>query len=299
MTSLINRTRGLGLLGLALAGLLTLGGATGQAADPFVAGSRSSRALSAPPDVLARARDHGVALARALGLPVASAKATRVADVFDHRTYDEVTAVDAHGMDVALSRFDLDGSVAMALALGWHANAGRGLDGPAAAARAAAVARAAGLDPAGAARARESAGAGGWSVSWARVVDSVAVRGDGLRVALWPDGTFHALTRTERALAAPPDARLQPSAARAAAVAVVAGRLGSAAADLVAAGPDLAWIAPNDALGGPRLDAPGETLRLAWIVRFDAHGALADRLRAVEVWIDAGDGRLLGGDVAE
>ncbi len=56
------------------------------------------------------------------------------------------------------------------------------------------------------------------------------------------------------------------------------------------------WIAPNDSFGGRRLDAPAETLRLAWAVRFDATGALAERVRSVEVWLDAGDGSVLGGD---
>ena len=68
---------------------------------------------------------------------------------------------------------------------------------------------------------------------------------------------------------------------------------------LVARRPELAWIAGNDAFGGSRADAPSETLRLAWVVRFDASGPLTERVRSVEIWIDAGDGSLLGGDVVE
>jgi hypothetical protein len=125
------------------------------------------------------------------------------------------------------------------------------------------------------------------------------VRGDGVRIALWPDGTFHGLNRIERPLAAVP---AQPMAAGAARIAVerwAAERYGSAAADLRLATVERAWVAPNDAFDASRLDAPAETLRLAWVARFEAGGALADRLRQVEVWLDAGDGSLLGGDSVE
>jgi hypothetical protein len=60
-----------------------------------------------------------------------------------------------------------------------------------------------------------------------------------------------------------------------------------------------AWVAPNGAFDPSASDAPAETLRLAWIVGFDVAGALVERIRSIEVWIDAGDGTLLGGDVAE
>jgi hypothetical protein len=62
---------------------------------------------------------------------------------------------------------------------------------------------------------------------------------------------------------------------------------------------ELTWLAPNEAADGSRLDAPDGTLRLAWIARFSTSGPLAERVRAVEVWLDAGDGRVLGGDVIE
>jgi hypothetical protein len=71
------------------------------------------------------------------------------------------------------------------------------------------------------------------------------------------------------------------------------------AGDLAISSVECAWVAPNDAFAANGLDAPAETLRLAWLVRLDAHGALADRLRSVEVWLDAGDGSVLGGDVVE
>jgi hypothetical protein len=210
-----------------------------------------------------------------------------------------VTSLDAAGHEVAITHLELDGSVAMAVSLGWHPAGGRALDGPAAAARAVSLARAAGLVPSGRPDVRLSAGAGGWSISWPRLVDGVPVRGDGVRLALWPDGALHGLTRTERQLATAPPRVLDAEAARSAASALVRARFdGSSAAWRVAA-VERAWVAPNDTFGGTRLDAPAATLRLAWAVRFDAQGPLAERVRSVEIWVDAGDGHLLGGDLVE
>ena len=293
------RSRRLGPVILAVLGLAVLGAGGGQASDAFVAGGRSTRPLAAPADDLARAQARARAVATALGLPGIGQRVERRHDSFEHRTYDEVTSLDAAGREVAITRLDLDGSVAMAVALGWHAAGGSALDAPAAAGRAAALARAAGLSPAGHPVARASAGAGGWSISWQRIVDGVAVRGDGLRIALWPDGALHGLTRTERPLAAAPDRQITAGDARRIATELVRTIGGTSAGDLHVVAVERAWIAPNDTFGGPRLDAPAETLRLAWAVKLDATGPLADRVRSLEIWLDAGDGNPHGGDVVE
>jgi hypothetical protein len=299
MRSLPLTKRRLALAGLAITGLLSIGGSAGQAADPFVAGGRSTRPLPAAADDLARARTRGQTLAAALGLPGVSQRVQRLDDAFEHRTYDEVASIDAAGREVAITRLELDGSVAMAVSLGWHPAGGRALDGPAATIRATALARAAGLTPSGQASVRSSAGAGGWSISWPRISDGVAVRGDGLRIALWPDGALHGLTRTERPLAPAPARSMDADAAGSAATAVVTAHVGASADDLRLVALERVWVAPNDSFGGARLDAPAATLRLAWAVRYEAQGALAERLRSIEVWVDAGDGQLLGGDLIE
>ncbi|MEO5940239.1 MAG: hypothetical protein ABIQ76_05065, partial [Candidatus Limnocylindrales bacterium] len=248
---------------------------------------------------VARAEARGQALAAALGLYGVSYRVERLDDRFEHRIYDEVTSLDGGGREVAIARFELDGSVAMAVALGWHPAAGRTLDGPAAARRAETFVHAAGLSPAGRAVARPSAGGGGWSIAWPRVVAGATVRGDGLRVTLWPDGTFHGLTRTERPLAPTPGRQIRADEARQAAASLVAVGAGESAADLRVIAVERTWIAPNDLFATTRVDAPATTLRLAWAVRFDAVGSLAERVRSLEVWLDAGDGSLLGGDVIE
>jgi hypothetical protein len=60
---------------------------------------------------------------------------------------------------------------------------------------------------------------------------------------------------------------------------------------------ELAWMAPNDTFAPSRPDAPAATLRLSWVARVATTAALADSLRGLELYLDAGDGSLLGGDV--
>ena len=284
---------------LAILGLLVLGAGGGQAADPFVAGGRSTRPVPAAADQLDHAGAEGRALAVALGVPAVSQKAVRLDDQFEHRTYDEVTSYDAAGRQVGIARFDLDGSVAMAVSLGWHPSGGRPIDSAAATDRAAGFARAAGVAVLGKPSIRASAGAGGWSIDWPRVVGGVPVRGDGVRILLFPDGAFHGLTQSRRPLAAVPARSLTAAAARAAAGVAIGQRFGPLADDLRTTAVEQAWLAGNDQFGPSRLDAPSETVRLAWIIRLDSRGQLAERIRSVEIWIDATDGGVLGGDTVE
>lgn len=299
MLTTVLRSRRIALTGLVFAAFVAIGAGPGSAADPFVAGGRSTRPLAAPADHLARAEGRAKALTAALGIPGASHRAIRLDDKLEHRTYDEVTSFDGRGREVALSRFELDGTVAMAVALGWQPGTGRAVDAAGAARSAVAVARAAGLAVGGQPAARTSAGSGGWSVTWTRRVDGVPVRGDGVRILLWPDGSFHGLTRSDRPLAMAPSRSITAAEARAAAGTLAARLFGAANTEARIVAIERAWIAPNDTFEPAAPDAPAATLRLAWIVRFESHGALAERLRQAEVWIDVGNGNLLGGDVVE
>src|SRR5256885_1980146 len=78
-----------------------------------------------------------------------------------------------------------------------------------------------------------------------------------------------------------------------------AARYGLAAPGLRITTVERAWVAANDTFAADRADAPAETLRLAWVVTFETQGALADRLRSVELWLDGSDGAVLGSDVVE
>ena len=293
-------SRRLAVIALAGIGLVAFGVPAIHGADPFVAGGRSTRTVELPLSQSERAVSHGRSLAAALGLPGVSQRAERFDDRFEHRTYDEVTSFDAAGHEVAIARFGTDGSVAMALVLGWHPG-GRGspIARSAVEARGLGFVRAAGLDVRGQATVHASAGAGGWSIAWPRLVDGTPVRGDGTRVSIWADGSFHGLSRVERPLAAAPAHPIAAGAARKLAETWATGRFAGAAADLRVGTVERAWVAANDTFAPTGLDAPAETLRLAWVVRFEAVGALNARLRLVETWFDATDGTLLGGDVVE
>ena len=116
---------------------------------------------------------------------------------------------------------------------------------------------------------------------------------------LWPDGSFHGLAVSERPLAAAPGHRIAASRAERLALRTAAHRYGASANDLSVESTSLAWVAPNDAWSAAAPDAPGDTLRLAWVVTLRADGHLAERLRGLQVWLDAGDGSVVGGDVME
>jgi hypothetical protein len=298
----VNTTRTTRLLILNLAALTVLVAVAPntQGADPFVAGGRSSRPVAVSASETDRSSARGAALAKALGLPGVTHRAERLDDRFEHRVYDEVTSFDARGREVAISRFDADGRVVMAVGLGWRPGSGRTIAADVAARRASEVAAAAGLSAAGRPTTHRSAGAGGWAVTWPRVVDGVRVAGDGLRVLLWNDGSFHGLARQERPLAAAPARPIPEAAARATAEVAAGARFGQAgpgALRIVSA--ERAWVAPNDTWDPAGPDAPGAVLRLAWIIRFETSDELSERVRLAEFWIDAGDSSVIGGDLVE
>jgi hypothetical protein len=283
----------------AVTAIVGIGAPASQGADPFVAGGRSTRGVAVSASQAGEAVARGEALAAALGMPGVSRRSQRLDDRFEHRIYDEIVSFDERGRETAIARFDVDGEVVMAVVLGWRRPDPSPIGRDAAAVRAADFARAAGLTVNGEPLVRASAGAGGWTALWARMVDGIPVVGDGIRISVWSDGSFHGLDRTERPLAPAPANQLGADAAKAAAATLVGTRFGATADDLDLAAAERAWVAPNDTWDPARPDAPDPVLRLAWVVRFEARGPLAERVRFVEYWIDAGDGRLLGGDVVE
>ncbi|MDP9481686.1 MAG: hypothetical protein M3P84_00505, partial [Chloroflexota bacterium] len=237
---------------------------------------------------------------RVLGLPAATRRTVdRVVDRRGHRSFDEVTDLDGRGRPVAVLRYALDGRLLAATRLGWQPGTGRALPAGADAVRAAdRLARSLGMVPIGAPVA-DRRGANGWSVRWQRVLDGVPVPGDGLRVQLWPDGSFHGLASAEHPLAERPSTTIAASVAEEAVDRLLDRWIPAAnRGDARIVGASLAWVAPNDTFEPARPDAPAEIRRLAWVVTVRSSGTLAHSLRALEVSIDAGDGSLLGGDLA-
>ena len=183
-----------------------------------------------------------------LGLPAAARRsATRVVDRFGGRTYDEIAEYDARDRLLSIQRFDTDGRLLAAVRFGWRAAGMTALSGTDARERAGRLATSLGLEAAGTPRIVAAPSSAGWTVAWDRRVAGIPVPGDGLRIQLWPDGSVHGLTRSERTLAARPAVLLDEARARA----VVRGALdtwftGDARGQVAVTGIALAWVPPND-----------------------------------------------------
>jgi hypothetical protein len=288
---------------LAVAGVALLAGGPagpipGAAGDRYRAGEPAVDRRALPADDVATVRARGLAHARALGLPTGSrARATRVVDRFAGHALDEVVISDEAGERLAIVRMQPDGHLVAAVRLGWRARDGAAIDQGRASARAAAAARSAGLGV-GAQPAVARDVDGGWRATWGRSADGIAVLGDGASVTLFADGTLHAVAERRRPLAPEPAAILDREKVERLARERLATLLGDAdAAQATIVDLDLAWVAPNDTFDAAAPDAPDPVLRLAWVARARTHGALVERLRALELYLDAGDGALLGGDL--
>ena len=276
------------------------GGASAlDAANPFVAGGPVTERAPVAGDRAAVALARAAGVRARLGLPTpAASRVERVIDRFDGSAYDEVTESDATGRALGLHRFDARGRLVGAVAFGWQTAGGSRLPNAAAArARGNRLATDLGLDAAGTPDVQQAPDTSGWTLTWPRVVDGAPVIGDGVRVDLWPDGRMHAIVRTERPLAARPATTLDEAAARTRATATLATLFGSRSGQVGIATLGLGWVAPNSAFDPTGPDAPGATLRLAWIIEARTSGDLADGLRAVKLYLDAGTGSLIGGDV--
>ena len=267
----------------------------------FQAGERGSVEAPLPAGVATARVDAAARTGAILGLPGATRRsATRVVDRFAGRTYDEVMEYDARDRLVSLQRFDSDGRILAAVRFGWRGDGGPALAGTSAVRlRAERLANSLGLAPSGLPRITTPSDAG-WTVAWDRAVDGIPVPGDGLRIQLWADGSVHGLSRSERPLAVRPATTIDASRAWA----VVEAQLGAwfpgaLRADVAVGSAALAWVPPNDTFAPAGPDAPASVLRLAWVVRATTSGSLADTIRAVEVYVDAGSGVVIGGDVLE
>jgi hypothetical protein len=276
------------------------GALPGAAADPFVAGQRAVEQATMPAAAEAAALHRAERSSADLGLPTpARRSAARLADRFDQRVVDEVTEYDGRGRPSAIEQFDERGALLSVVRLGWQPGAGPGLtDHGQALGQARKVAVAVGLPADGAAQVRPAPNGSGFIVAWDRAVDGIPVPGDGLRVVLWPDGSLHNLSRSERTLAPRPAMLL----GRAAAHSAIDDRLdawfpGAPRRQVDVTSLELAWVAPNDMFVPDRPDAPSPILRLAWVGRATTRGALSASLRGLEIYLDAGDGSLLGGDI--
>lgn len=308
MRTPLSRARRAGLfapvaLAAAAAGIL-LGGPSGpvagEAADRFRAGEPATRREPLPAAAEAPVRARGLAHARALGIPPGTgSEAARIVDRFAGATYDEVVTVDSGGRRLGVLQMDGHGALVSAVRLGWQPVLGsrRQIDANGAVTAASRLAAAAGLPATGAPTVASGAD-DGWTVTWPRVVDGVPALGDGVRVTLFADGSFHAAASRTRELAtASPDRITRAEAAESAARKLVAVLGAGDAVNARIVDLRLGWVAANGAFDPAAPDAPDAVLRLAWVAEARTSGPLADTIVALELYLDAGDGRLIGGDV--
>ncbi len=275
------------------------GTSSGDAADRYVAGGPVTDRIPVAADQAATTLALAEAARSSLSLPeAASTRVERVVDRFSGTTYDEVTAIDRTGRAIHLERFDPSGRLIGAVAFGWDVGGAKPMTDVAAARdRGDKLAADLGLNPSGTPDVRPAADDAGWTLTWPRVVEGVPVMGDGVRIDLWPDGRMHAIVRTERPLAPRPVVTIGEASARGRASATLVKMFGTRSGQLRIASLGLGWVAPNNAFDPTAPDAPGATLRLAWVAEARATGGLADGLRAVRLYLDAGTGSLIGGDV--
>jgi hypothetical protein len=252
------------------------------------------------------ANSEAVVLARAgktrdaLGFPVGARHTIKhVRDGFQHAEYDEISEVDAAGRLTTVTQFDAQGQLRAAMRLDSGPRAGLSVTREAAirSAQRSAVAAGLAVDTPSATEADEADG--GWTISWARQQDGIRVRGDETRVHLWSDGRIQSLARVAHDLASPPDRRIGSDQARQVASATVdqwfAGRNSGHAIQSV----ELEWVGPNGAFDHATITDSPQPYRLAWVANVKPTGAAANYVWLMTLYVDAGDGSIIGGDVVE
>jgi hypothetical protein len=279
--------------------VIGLGLPTVAASDPFVAGQPATRRAPLI-DAGQAALGHARRVLDGLGLPVpVEAAAVRLVDRLESATYDEVTFRDTRGRPVLVLRIHPDGVLRDLTRLDAPGPAARPIERAAVGGRASAAARAAGLRPAGDPIISQDP-TSGWSAAWPRLEGGTPVLGDGTWVRLDTDGSVRSIASVRSSLAARPVSVLVEAEARRIAERHLDALVDpSVRADIRIAGARLAWVAPNDTFEPALPDAPAAARRLAWVFRAVPTGPLAERLRGLELDLDAGDGRLIGGDTLE
>ena len=270
-----------------------------SAAEPVNAGQGGLLATRLSGVAAAPAIARAVHTAGVLGLrPATGRTVTDVVDNLAGAAYQEVTDLDASGRLLAMQRFDPAGRLIGAVRFGWTGDGGAAIATETVArVRAQALIAGLGAAPAGTPRLVRDA-AGGWTASWTRTVAGIPVPGDGVRLQLWADGSFHGLSRSERSLAAAPAVTIDRATARRFLEERLDGWFsGPARSQVIVTATELAWVSPNETFAPLMPGLVVGTLRLAWVSKIATTGGLADSLRGLEVYVDGGDGSLLGGDV--
>jgi hypothetical protein len=248
------------------------------------------------PDVFNRA----VRARDALGFPVGAQRTGKhIRDSYRSTDYDEVEEADGAGRTLALTQFDPVGRLISAVRFDLPSASSPKVDRDAATKSAMRGISAAGVAAAGRYQADANPVLGGWDVHWDRSQDGFKVRGDETRVHVWPDGRIQSVAHVEHELAVAPGQRLGIDDAKK----VVTGQFdrwfAGRGSGYAVGQMSLEWVAPNAAFDATKLSASPAPYRLAWVVNVKPSGVAADYVSLVTLYVDAGDGTVLGGDVVE
>jgi hypothetical protein len=236
----------------------------------------------------------------ALGFPVGAQRTGKhVRDGFVNAEYDEVAELDTAGNVKAITQFDPIGRLRDAVRLDLPPVGGTRVTRDRAAITAQQAATAAGLSVGTPTSIDADPATGGWTARWARTAGGVPVRGDETRAQIWPDGRIQSMSRAEHSLAAAPLQRIGAGTARDIATANLDSWFAGRPSAYTVQNVELQWVGANAAFDPVKVDAPEAPYRLAWVTQVKPAGEAANFVWLMSLFIDAGDGTLIGGDFVE
>ena len=293
--------------------VLSLAASTGQlTAASFTGGGNDESAVSAAvaakkttetpiyaddkPEVFARAG----AARDSLGFPKGATRTGRhVHDGNQNTDYDEVDEVDAGGHPVALTQHDSKGRLVTAVRFDMPAGLSTKVNGDQAATAARTRLVQAGLTPVGQARVDENPAANGWDIHWDRSEAGYRVRGDETAAHVWQDGRVQSVAHVEHDLAAAPANPLVRAKAQDAVARQFDSWFAGRNSGYTVQAMNLEWVGPNATFDTAKLGAAPAPYRLAWVADVKPSGSAAEVVRLITLYVDAGDGTVIGGDVVE
>lgn len=248
------------------------------------------------PDLFARAGD----ARNALGFPVGATRTGRhVHDTVQGADYDEISEVDSAGRPIAITQFATSGNLTTAVRFDSPPSGLGSVTSDAATKAAQRAVAGAGVTVAGQARTEANQTLGGWDVHWTRARGAYAVRGDETRVHVWQDGRIQSVAHVEHALATEPAQLLVQADARGAVTRQCDAWFAGTGSKYSLQGMDLEWVGPNAAFDPGKVQAATAAYRLAWVANVRPSGPAADSVQLITLYVDAGSGAIIGGDVVE
>jgi hypothetical protein len=292
------RLPAIGVIGIVLAVTTASGGSAAASTAATDAFGLVTRPLTA--DHAAALLGRAGSVRDALGFPAGHGRsAGRVIDRARGSEYDAVEETAADGAVLAEYRFTPAGRLEHAVRLDTTGPADRRLSGPRASATARMALASLSLIPAGGEAVLVDAVQGGWQVHWQRAQRGIPVRGDEARVHVRADGSIGSVAWVEHDLTAEPSKRMAGTAAAAVVRTTAEGWFAGTESGCRIGTPTLAWVEPNGLFDAAVPMSGAGPYRLAWVVDVRPTGAAALSLGMVTVFVDAGDGSLIGGDVIQ